>query len=90
MKMKFKESPKVWKKRIVGMLLVTVLSVAGLVETKEYENGNHPFISTPSPEMGASFTEEERTEFITEEQQALAVRAEQDIKEWLVENIYYK
>lgn len=58
------------------------------VEVKEYEGGLHPFISTPYPELSSSFTEDEREEFITEEQQTLAVQAEKDINEWLVNNIY--
>lgn len=54
------------------------------IEVKEYEGGTHPFISTPYPELSAGFTEEERAEFITDEQKALATQAEQDIKDWLI------
>lgn len=61
-----------------------VLRNAGVaIEVKEYEGGTHPFISTPYPELSAGFTEEERAEFITDEQKALAVQAEQDIGDWL-------
>lgn len=57
------------------------------VEVKEYEGGLHPFISTPYPELSKSFTEEERKENITEEQQELAIQAEKDINEWLTNNM---
>lgn len=65
-----------------------VLRESGVyVEVKEYEGGLHPFISTPYPELSKSFTEEEKEENITEEQQELAIQAEKDIYEWLTNNI---
>lgn len=64
-----------------------VLRESGVyVEVKEYEGGLHPFISTPYPELSKSFTEEEKEENITEEQQKLAIQAEKDINEWLTNN----
>ena len=64
-----------------------VLRESGVyVEAKEYEGGLHPFISTPYPELSKSFTEEEKEENITEEQQKLAIQAEKDINEWLTNN----
>ncbi len=66
-----------------------VLKDSGVeIEVKEYDGGQHPFISTPYPELSAAFTEEERAIFITVEQQALAVQAEKAINEWLTETIY--
>lgn len=55
------------------------------VTVKEYEGGLHPFIAAPYPELSLSLTEEERSEFITETQKMLAVQAENDIGEWLMQ-----
>lgn len=53
------------------------------IETKEYNGGFHPFMDTINPEFRLGLTKEQATEFITDEQQALAVQSEKDIHEWL-------
>lgn len=55
------------------------------VTVKEYEGGLHPFIHTPYPELATGLTEEEKAEYITDEQIALAHKAEEDIKAWIAE-----
>jgi acetyl esterase/lipase len=60
------------------------LKEAGVeVTTKEYQGGLHPFLDTINPEFQSSVTKEVADEYITDEQQALAVKAEADIYSWL-------
>jgi acetyl esterase/lipase len=54
------------------------------VTTKEYQAGLHPFLDTNNPEFQSSVTKEVADEYITDEQQALAVKAEADIHSWLL------
>jgi acetyl esterase/lipase len=62
------------------------LKKAGVeVTTKEYQGGLHPFLDTINPEFQSSATKEVADEYITDEQQALAVKAEADIYSWLQE-----
>lgn len=65
-----------------------VLKECGVsVTVKEYEGGLHPFVCTPYPELALSLSDEERIEFITEEQQLLALQAENDIGAWLKQQL---
>lgn len=65
-----------------------VLKEAGVsITVKEYPGGQHPFISTPYPELGAHWSQEEIDEFITDDQKKLAIQAENDIKDWIKEQI---
>lgn len=62
----------------------SVLKAAGVSYTvKEYENGEHTFIHSPYPEFQKGLSAEEKVRFVTDEQMALSVQAENDIKEWL-------
>lgn len=62
------------------------LKKAGVeVTVKEYQEGLHPFMDTINPEFQSSVSKEVADEFITDEQQALAVKAEADIYSWLQE-----
>lgn len=64
------------------------LATAGVPVTAiSYEGGKHPFISTPYPELGAHWSQEEIDEFITPDQQDLARQAETDIKHWITQQL---